>query len=673
MSKKSVTKFILIVLLGIGIVVPLFSQSDDIPFVTEKVNRQTALRCLALCKTYMASGMWDLASETASTGIVYDGSVGDLWYIKALCAQVQGNTKAEQIQLITTALNQSSWFDYNRDSGRLFLASLLVETGKSKEVIEVLSNPTILLTSDSTYIKAKAYYNLHDFVKAREVIDSGRRMYPKDTRFPLLFFTREIQPLIQGTAVEAESAYSLATKLIGQYKSAFTATPDLFLFSSFFTSGEESVRFLEAYDASGNKNPWYGVYALSKGTLSQEEALLYMEEFFQTQISYDCLDTFLSLLTEEILITQLQSFFLSFEGIIEFDTDSDFIPNMITKYHRGRPLYISYDFEQDDVLDWEIQCDFGEPYLLRNFTEYCEIVYSPWPFIQQIKTLDEKIILELAYESAMWKPVDIETNDVLFIPVLSTSALMPSWEELKLHGSVLITPATDIENGQIRYSLMDGKFIDATYFDKNGVYAFCAFKDGIPDYRSVDVDRNGVYEMIQVFGHDSSLVDFLPRDEKVLEAVYGILPPSSGVYVSKIIGDFNNDSFYEYSEEYIADNGVRKSWDVDKDGIWDVQYVDYEQKKWNLSRFVDPVTKQEVAIEVLDGEPIAVLFNGNPEVITKEREYDFYWIGTVPENISVEKMIETVNQKAYSFVYQTVYENIFVVKYGQIYYGVVTE
>jgi tetratricopeptide (TPR) repeat protein len=673
MSKKSVTEFVLIVLLGIGIIFPLFSQSDDIPFVTEKVNRQTALRCLAVCKTYVSEGLWDSASETASTGIVYDGSVGDLWYIKALCAQVQGKSKAEQIQLITTALNQSSWFDYNRDSGRLFLASLLVETGKSQEVIQLLSNPTILLTSDSTYIKAKAYYNLHDFEKAREVIDSGRRMYPKDTRFPLLFFTREIQPLIKGTAVDAEVAFSLATKLIGQYKSEFTTTPDLFLFSSFFASKEESVKFLEAYDASGNKNPWYGVYALSKGILTQEKALLYMESFFQTQISYDCLDTFLSLLTEEILINQLQNFFLSFEGTIEFDTDSDFIPNMVTKYHRGRPLYISYDFEQDDVLDWEIECDFGEPYLLRNFKDDCEILYSPWPFIQQIKTLDGKVILELTYESEMWKPVDIQSNEVLFIPVLSSSVGMPSWEELKFQASVLIVPATEIENGQIRYSCMDGKFIDATYFDNNTVFAYCAFIDGIPDYRSVDVDRDGVYEMIQVFGYDSSLVSFLQRDEKVLESVYGLIPPSPGVYVSKIIGDFNKDSFYEYSEEYIADDGVRKSWDMDKDGIWDTQYVEYVQKKWNLSRFIDPVTKQEVAVESLDGKPIAVLFNGTPVVVSKESDYDFYWIGTVPENISIEKIVETVNQNPYSFVYQTVYENIFVVKYGQIYYGVVTE
>ena len=62
MSKKSVTEFVLIVLLGIGIIFPLFSQSDDIPFVTEKVNRQTALRCLAVCKTYVSEGLWDSAS-----------------------------------------------------------------------------------------------------------------------------------------------------------------------------------------------------------------------------------------------------------------------------------------------------------------------------------------------------------------------------------------------------------------------------------------------------------------------------------------------------------------------------------------------------------------------------------------------------------------------------------
>src|SRR5574344_2815076 len=157
-------------------------------------NRRTALRCLALAKEYAADKDWKAVPSQAALGLADDDTIADLWYVYAVADNALGETKAVVLPLVTKALTEGEWVDYNRDGARVLYADILCDTGRFSEVPGILDAKPVIFSADAEYIRAKAYYRMKDEASvgtARTKVDTARKIYPDDTRFPLLFFKCE--------------------------------------------------------------------------------------------------------------------------------------------------------------------------------------------------------------------------------------------------------------------------------------------------------------------------------------------------------------------------------------------------------------------------------------------------------------------------------------------------
>ena len=91
-------------------------------------NRRTAVRCLKLSESFLSSEEYTNAMAQAELGLAYDESVSDLWYVMAAAKAGLGATRAELLPLVTRALTEGEWVDYNRDGARILYADLLCVT-----------------------------------------------------------------------------------------------------------------------------------------------------------------------------------------------------------------------------------------------------------------------------------------------------------------------------------------------------------------------------------------------------------------------------------------------------------------------------------------------------------------------------------------------------------------
>ena len=159
------------VLVGVSLLLFIFFQSnasalepvktgDPLADSASIANRRTALRCLSLAKEYAAQKDWNAVISQSMLGLAYDDGIADLWYVYAVAENELDATKAEILPLVTKALTQGEWVDYNRDGARILYADILCDTGRYKEVPAVLDAKPVLFSADAEYIRAKAYYRM---------------------------------------------------------------------------------------------------------------------------------------------------------------------------------------------------------------------------------------------------------------------------------------------------------------------------------------------------------------------------------------------------------------------------------------------------------------------------------------------------------------------------------
>ena len=252
-------------------------------------NRRTAVRCLKLSESFLSSNDYTNALAQAELGLAYDESVSDLWYIKAASRAGLGATRAELIPLVTHALTEGEWVDYNRDGARILYADLLCDTGNYEQAVGILDAEPFIYSSDAEFIRAKSYYRIRtaeSIAKARDKINSARKIYPADKRFPKLFFKHEYDLLRSaGFSANSDLSGNLAalkddSTLVQKIADSFLAkmpeydNPDaeFEIYSVFFASGERQKRLAEAFASHGMRHPLYALVALKCGLMSQQEA-----------------------------------------------------------------------------------------------------------------------------------------------------------------------------------------------------------------------------------------------------------------------------------------------------------------------------------------------------------------------------------------------------------------
>ncbi len=668
--KKSLTKSVLIVFFTVFTLFNLFAigehPQNDSDSSYSYANKRTAIRYLKISRQYLTDKNWAEAEIQASSGIEYDASIADLWYVKAVAQYNNGIAKSVVIETIQKAMSINNWVDYNKEGARVFCAMVLCDIKNYDDALLMLDEDSFIYSADAEYIRIKSYYSKgsqQSILTARNHINTACKIYPYDVRFADLFFYHEYKN------AEDDEVNKMAQYFLHQLASYKNVSSETELLATYFAPEQMRVRMLKAFNAKGLKHPLYIVLALQSGLIKQREALDQFYFYAGSSIGVDIVRQFVKLITDESLKNELKEYITSYSGSIVF-TDDDFTGQVKVSYERGRPALIVYDHNQDGYIDWECECDFGVPISLRIKSSNFNITYDPWPAIKavdfkyesdSVKTASFDIVA-LSFE---WTPFDLYADkcisDVLgldlYVPYVKNEINNLTLSDIYNNASGYVVPSQEYNGAHIKTYLLDGAAQKTEYIKDGKVYAYAFFENGIPSVRMVDRNFDGVYETKEEYDINTSVKKTVTKiDEmQMMLNIFGSVTESYGLYLKSVHVDRDINTIYEYSEEYSMDGKTESLWDFDQDGQWDIKYVKHPSDKDGVVRketyFYKPLSNICITVVTENNKPVSI-YTGDEEIkIYKDDSLDFYSIGTPIDTEIVKRICEKYNQSDNKGVY----------------------
>ena len=621
-----------VLIVCISAVMPLFAQTArQFKPGAEAANRRTALICLEQSNEAKKQGHWVDVYEKSSLGVAYDGHIPDLWLLRAEAAAELNRPKVEIISYVETALNTSEWIQDRTNSARLLYADLLSDTCEWRKSLIVLEHEPRLVSNDADFVRAKDYYCSGNLEAARKIVRDAKTLYPDDGRFQLLFLQRERNNTgSREVAAYAASLLKTHTLWSGEY-------PEILVQAAHYSAtDEERIRLLKAYAAQGLQDELHTVLSLRYGIISENTAFEFMVGFAEKGLMYEHLREFVSLLKTEEVKTKVKEWLGAFAGVLIFDTNHDGIPDLSAEYKRGRASFIRYDENQDGLSSWQAFCDFGVPFSLTLPEKEIVLDYGIYPSLSRISDSKNDIVYELTADTTMWTPLNIvlapfETLGIkFFIPNPKRNVKLPQENVILAFASSVNRPTPERDGGRIRFSLLDGIPQTAVYYQNDVPYAYGFFENGRLQFRSVDIDDDGFFELTEIYNYSPAKVGryiSLVEQQKLCEDLFGSKYMLQGTYCTNMIHDSNkdgrSDSFIE-----ILGNGERIiSWDTDAepDGAWDIRSIIKGDSQ--IDQFIHPVSKEEITIMNKNGRPVSIISPlGMQQIIQDDFFTNLYWI-----------------------------------------------
>jgi len=683
---------------------------------------ETAVRCIDIAKNLLANEEYEASYSRAALGLTYDNTVADLYYIQALGMSQRGLPPYKIEPLLKSAL-QNKWYEYNKDAARLLLASVYTKTARAAEALSLLNERPLLSGKDALYIRANALYLLGNIGDARKTVRQGALQFPEDPRFALLFFEREREPSRENGGNGAQTAGEIAdatdsaqttgsadnaetsgvnTALNGGDESDKTFTelsslfvsraydlqdadPDVLLKASVFAfSEEDGRRLLKAWNAYGKTDPRYAVYALKAGLMSEEKAFDYVEPFFSGTSDYALVKSFVSLVSGEKTKERVRKLYAAFAGTLRFDTNGDGISDMTVNYRSGRPSLIEYDANQDGVIDWTADCDYGVPVKVNLVQEDAVLWYGSWPSLSRViwsggtYTLNEDRLFASPVNMIKEPVMEERASLSFYLPVLRDDVRsVLNADDLFALSHTVERKSAEGENTRVRFSLFDGKAQNAVYTDNGTPYAYAFFENGALRFRNVDRDKNGTYELTEIYayaGENALLYRSAEEARELSLRLFGADNAAKGLYLQKVVSDADGNGIIEFGEEYGPNGKTTAQWNDNETGSMIIRYAkngDSEE-----TEYVHPVSGRHVRLIIQKGIPVSA--DGIP--VERDATAPFFWIGVSPGGNYAQKVIKELNQKGSSGVICTVtnliwlkdkdrFARIFAVKNGDTYFG----
>ena len=679
---------------------------------------ETAVRCIDIAKNLLANEEYEASFSRAALGLTYDNTVADLYYIQAL-GMSQRLFPPYKIEPLLKSALQNKWYEYNKDAARLLLASLYTKTARAAEALSLLNERPLLSGKDALYIRANSLYLLGNIGDARKTVRQGALQFPEDPRFALLFFEREnrkawgngADTLAQsaGTADNAETSGGNTAlnggdesdKTFAELSSLFVsraydlqdADSDVLLKASLFAfSEEDGRRLLKAWNAYGKTDPRYAVYALKAGLMSEEKAFDYVAPFFSGTSDYALVKSFVSLVSGEKTKESVRKLYAAFAGTLRFDTNGDGISDMTVTYRSGRPSLIEYDANQDGIIDWIADCDYGVPVKVNLVQEDAVLWYGSWPSLSRViwsggtYTLNEDRLFASPVNMIKDPVMEERASLSFYLPVLRGDVrFVLNADDLFALSHTVERKSAEGENTRVRFSLFDGKAQNAVYTDNGTPYAYAFFENGALRFRNVDRDKNGTYELTEIYAYADKNADENTGENALLyrsaeEArelslrLFGVDNAAKGLYLQKVVSDTDGNGIIEFGEEYGPNGKTTAQWNDNKTGSMIIRYAkngDSEE-----TEYVHPVSGRHVRLIVQKGVPVSA--DGIP--VVRDEAAPFFWIGDSPGGNYAQKVIKKLNQKGSSDVICTVtnliwlrdkdrFARIFAVKNGDMYFG----
>lgn len=677
-------------------------------FFAQSMARRTATRCLKSAKASSLNGMWQEVLSYSKMGIDYDEGISDLWYYTALAQSHLGKEKSLVLETMQKAIELDVWLDYNKDAGRILYADLLSDTRNPQKAIDVLDSKPLVYSADAELIRVKSYYRIGDnsaILDARMRADTARRVYPEDSRFALVFFLYEYyMQLNKGQTVSQDNlpddTKQIATafsKSVSNYKDT---TEELEVLAAIFSNGEDKVRALQSCAAKNYTTPLFALASLRAGILTEHEALLDICAIADKKVWFVIIEDFARTLKDDNEKKLLADYLNSYEGTLVFDTDNDLVPNVIAKYHRGRPQKVEYDSNQDEIFDWVADCDFGTPCHIYCQKQAMNLQYSQYPNVKQVSYGNEnQVYYDLVLDTLVWTPLEMQEALLLkktlaiqfFVPIPNEKVNDLTDDVLIAATSSYEIPSLEKDGAKIRFTVLNGKPQSAQYIVENKVYAIATFASNIPITRKVDLDNDGRLELTEEYYFDknaSSMNASREEERQVMINIFGLPIEDSHYYLKRVRLDMDGDTKDDFIEEYTAGGGRIASWDTNHDGKWNIRY---EKQAINdngaiieKSTFYVLPQKETVTITSRNGVPETVSSKKEGETNTKNLTIykddlmGFYWIEKKLSSDFAKKCIDELNaatgMNGMSISVEQknalgITETVFAVRVGDLYFG----
>lgn len=620
-------------------------------------NRNTALRCLKLAENCLVGNDWDNALKQANLGLSYDENISDLIYLKAAALINMGANRADVIDIIQTAFQKNEWVGYSKNGARILYSDLLSDVGLYEQSMKILDENQMLYSADAEFIRIKNLYRMGteaSINSARLKLNSARRIYPADARFPNIFFMFEFIYLMENEKYNSnykipEIVRTIAAFYINKLPDYSGTNLEMELLASFFAEKEERIRIVNAiYAKNQTENPMLPIAALDAGVVNEQQAYEMFFNFSGNTVSLEFLQILISRLTDENVKTQLMEKLLNYDGIIEVDENYDLQSEISIEYETGRPVSVKYDRNNDGKLDLYSTCDFGAPKFVYFANNNTELFYDAYPGVSKIILKDEEYVLNYLQGDYKFTPFNLIPDTFvsqlgidMYIPYINNNSAFPANEELLVYANSLEVPVSERENAKAVYTVMEGKFISADFYENSHKYAYCDFST-MPIVRFADYDMDEYFETLENYeftGKDSSLYN----KEHVIQS-FGKVMEDFPLYLKKILIDRNGNTFFEFTEQYLENNGKICCWDNDDDGKIDCQYIRYPCKENDSQSLIEETiyyNKNEIAeikLHSVDGIPVKMLYKENEVMIYAGEKDNFYWI----EDEGSVEMEETV-------------------------------
>jgi hypothetical protein len=217
-----------------------------------------------------------------------------------------------------------------------------------------------------------------------------------------------------------------------------------------------------------------------------------------------------------------------------------------------------------------------------------------------------------------------------FIPDRKAAAEYLTERALYAGASIITSPVPGPEGGTLVFRMAGGRPLDAERFKEDRLYARTLFANGVPQSRIIDEDGDGVFETTQQFAFDEQNSDYFqtPDEARALyDSLFGLIPAAKGSYLSKVMLDTDADTVADFFEEYTGGGGKSSWWDTDGDGIWDIASVKHPGSDVEDSMFRVFSGDVPVVVRSKSGIPVSVTRNNEVFDMTKDSQFDFYWIG----------------------------------------------
>lgn len=658
-------------------------------------NRRMASRYLSLAVNAFSTGDYDAAEALVETGMSYDSSVPDFWYIKALEAQNRGGSRRELTEYLEKAVSCSDWVIYNGFNAKLMLARIYYEEGNYSGCQKLMTGSSGSGNAEACWLEASSLYELGRAKEAAEVIRYASSVFPDDGSFLELFFRKEYERSSKdGLDVPYKdlAGKGLTERFLKRIITDYEYNPDMLIYASFFAEADEGDILLSVYKACQPEESWnpFFIYAsLKNGKGSEEELLNQYAELCGGVYTLDLLSMVAGEVKTLAGINRLNDMLSSFTGTLLVSLSNDDVYQLSCRYEYGMPAEVLYDGDADGITDWSVECTMGVP---GNFISGdLSILYGSFPYVSHAYFNETGTSYSFVPYTETWSILEMQEHDIglygctLPLPVLKEESPSYSEESALYNAWQIDMPAYGHDGDRIVFTVFEGSAVEAMYMQNDEELATGFFQNGMLQTRLVDMDGDGDKEVTESYvnvpfpdGSTEGLDESFSVNIPLRESLFAGFPYPYDIRLSELSIDTDGDNVDDYRELYGTDGSIRQMWGCRGDGSYDSAIMVSGDGRTEVSEFAYPLEDRMVSVTSYDGIPVSVKEGDLEYAMIHDQENDFYWIDSVPESDSmtpaVKAELDALSDGMYAII--TYEENGIMVlarKAAGIYMGAIVE